>query len=331
VKIARVGVIGDGGWGTAMALVAHQAGCRVTIWGAFPDYVAEQRRTRRNPRFLAGVTIPRPIGYTADLAEAAAGADLLISAVPTPFLRSVAQRLAAAHAGRTPICSLTKGIENVTLLRPSQILRQTLGRVPIAVLTGPSHAEEVARGIPTTVVVASRNRPLADAIQHALSGPTFRIYWGTDPVGAELGGALKNVIAVAAGICDGLGYGDNTKSALIARGLVELTMLGAAMGARRATFMGLAGLGDLVTTCISRHGRNRFVGEAIGRGKTLPQVLKSMKMVPEGVHTVKSVRDLSRRLKIDAPISMAVYRILYEGASPRAEVAGLMRRPLGRE
>lgn len=331
MRLDRIAVIGDGGWGTAFGMLAHDAGCRVTIWGAFPDYVAEQQRTRRNPRFLPGVTIPRGIAYTADLAEAARGADLLVSAVPTPFLRAVTTRLAAAGAGRTPVCSLTKGIENGTLLRPSEILAEVLGKTPVAVLSGPSHAEEVARRIPTTVVVASRHRALAAAVQRRFSGRTFRIYASDDPVGVELGGALKNVIAVAGGICDGLGFGDNTKAALITRGLVELATIGVALGAKRETFMGLAGLGDLITTCVSRHGRNRFVGEAIGRGKTLAAVLRTMKAVPEGVHTVKAVRVLVKRLRVAAPISLAVYRVCYEGASPRREVEALMGRPLGHE
>ncbi|MCI0343381.1 MAG: NAD(P)-dependent glycerol-3-phosphate dehydrogenase [Planctomycetales bacterium] len=329
---ARVGVLGDGGWGTAVALLAHARGRSVTIWGAFPDYVEEQRRTRQNPRFLPGIEIPEGIAYTAD-AAAVADADLLVSAVPTPFLRSVARKIAPhLRPKRTPVLSLTKGLEQETLARPSEILRAELGRrVPIAVLSGPSHAIEVARGLPTTVAVASASRGLASRIQRLLSGDAFRVYTNADLAGLELGGAVKNVIAVAAGICDGLGYGDNTKAALITRGLVEIAAIGRALGARRETFTGLAGLGDLVTTCTSRHGRNRAIGEAIGGGKSLPEVLAGMAQVPEGAFTVKAVRELARRRRVPAPISEEVYRVLYEGKDPRAAVRDLMTRPLGRE
>ncbi len=331
MDLARVGVVGDGGWGTALALQAHARGRSVRIWGAFPDYVEEQRRTRRNPRFLPGIEIPEGIGYTAEPAEVA-DADLLVSAVPTPFLRSVAGKIAPHLRPRTPVLSLTKGLEQGTLARPSEILRAELGRrVPLAVLSGPSHAIEVARGLPTTVAVASAAPGLARRIQRLLSGDAFRVYTNRDLLGLELGGAVKNVIAVGAGICDGLGYGDNTKAALITRGLVEIAALGRAMGARRETFTGLAGLGDLVTTCTSRHGRNRAIGEAIGGGKTLAEVLAGMVQVPEGAFTVKAVRELARKRRVPAPITEEVYRVLYEGKDPRAAVRDLMTRPLGRE
>lgn len=324
----RITVLGDGGWGTALAITALKAGARVTVWGAFPDYVAEQARTRENPRFLPGVRIPDEIRYDADLAAAVADADLALSVVPTPFLRSVMERLRAAAAPRIPFCSCSKGMEKKTLLRPSQILRATLGRVPLAVLSGPSHAEEVARGLPASVAVASSVRGLATRIQRALSGPTFRIYTNPDPVGVELGGVLKNVIAVAGGICDGLALGDNAKAALITRGLAELARIGVALGARAPTFMGLAGLGDLITTCCSPHGRNRHVGEQLGRGKRIEEILACMQAVPEGVHSVESVRTMARRHRVDAPITEAVYRIVHGGADPGRAVAALMTRKL---
>ena len=325
----RITVLGDGGWGTALAIVALKAGARVTLWGAFPDYVAEQARTRENPRFLPGVKIPDAIAYEADLSAAVADADLALSVIPTPFLRSVMERLRAAGAPRIPFCSCSKGMEKKTLLRPSQILRATLGaRLPLAVLSGPSHAEEVARGLPCSVAVASPVRELATRIQRALSGPTFRIYTNPDPIGVELGGVLKNVIAVAGGICDGLALGDNAKAALITRGLSELARIGVALGARAKTFMGLAGLGDLITTCCSPHGRNRHVGEQLGRGKRIDEILACMQAVPEGVHSVESVRTMARRHKVDAPITEAVYRIVHDGAEPGPAVAALMTRKL---
>jgi len=329
MSFKRITVVGDGGWGTALALVAHQAGARVTVWGAFPDYVREQARTRRNPKFLPGIPLPKGIRYEADLLAAVGDAQLVLSVVPTPFLRSVMQRWRDAGPIRVPVCSCSKGVEKKTLERPSQILRHTLGRaVPLAVLSGPSHAEEVARGLPATVAVASPNRRLAARIQHALSGPSFRVYTNTDPAGVELGGVLKNVIAIAGGICDGLGLGDNAKAALITRGLAELTRIGVALGARAKTFAGLAGLGDLVTTCVSPHGRNRHVGEQLGRGKKLPQILAGMVAVPEGVHSAESVRTLARTHGVDAPITEAVYRVVLKQADPRREVTALMTRKL---
>jgi len=328
MKSKRITVIGDGGWGTAVGLLAHAGGAQVSIWGAFPDYVAVQKKTRRNPRFLPGVKLPKGIAYHDDLAEAVEGADLWISGVPTPFLRPVMTRLAEATALRRPVVSLSKGVEAKTLLRPSQILKDVLGRVSVAILSGPSHAEEVARGLPAAVSVASRNQPLAAAVQKRLSGPTFRVYTNTDPIGVELGGALKNVMAIAGGICDGLGFGDNTKAALITRGLHELTNIAVALGAKRKTFTGLAGVGDLVTTCVSPHGRNRAVGEALGRGKKIAQILKGMHAVPEGGHSAASVQQLARRHKVKHPITNAVCRILHENADPKKEVVALMTRKL---
>ncbi len=328
MKSKHITVIGDGGWGTAVALLAHAGGAKVSIWGAFPDYVAVQKKTRRNPRFLPGVKLPRDIALHDDLAAAVEGSDLWISGVPTPFLRPVMARLAEATTLRRPVVSLSKGVEAKTLLRPSQILREVLGRVPVAILSGPSHAEEVARGLPAAVSVASTNQDLATTVQKRLSGPSFRVYTNNDPIGVELGGALKNVMAIAGGICDGLGFGDNSKAALITRGLHELTNIAVALGAKRKTFVGLAGVGDLVTTCVSPHGRNRAVGEQLGRGKTIAQILKGMHAVPEGVHSAASVQTLAKRHKVSHPITHAVCRILHHNADPRTEVVALMTRKL---
>jgi glycerol-3-phosphate dehydrogenase (NAD(P)+) len=224
------------------------------------------------------------------------------------------------------VLSLTKGIENDTFLRPSQIAAELLGASRVAVLSGPSHAEEVARGLPTSVVVASADAELARDAQAALSTDRFRVYTNLDPVGVELAGALKNIIGLAAGICDGLGLGDNAKSALMTRGLAEMTRFGVAHGAEPATFMGLAGVGDLVTTCVSPHGRNRRVGERLGRGERLDDILASMAMVAEGVYTARSVHDRAARMGLDMPITAEVYRVLYEGKDPRAAVTDLMLR-----
>jgi glycerol-3-phosphate dehydrogenase (NAD(P)+) len=326
-----VAVVGDGGWGTALALALHRKGVATRIWSREPDYAAEMRRTRANPRYLPGVEVPAAILVTGDAAEAFAGAGLVVSAVPAQFVRATWTPLAPLLPRRVPVCSVTKGIEIATLERPTQILAEVLGPRPLAVLSGPSHAEEVSAGLPCAVVAASRSPALALAVQHLFSTDRFRVYRLRDVVGVEFAGAAKNVVAIAAGICDGLGLGDNSKAALITRGAVEMARLGRAVGARRATFQGLAGIGDLIVTCVSRHGRNRAVGERIGQGERLDDILAGMKMVAEGVGTTKALVGLTRRLGVEMPIAAEVSRVLFDGKDPRRAVTDLMLREPKRE
>jgi glycerol-3-phosphate dehydrogenase (NAD(P)+) len=326
-KIERAVVIGDGGWGTTLAILLVRAGVKTTLWSAFPEQARELLSTRENKRFLPGVELPRELAITADPFEAARGADLAVSVVPTQFLRDVAARFEDALEGDVPIVSATKGIEIETFRTPMSILREVLGERPLAVISGPSHAEEVARGLPASVVCASRSRGLAARVQEVLSGDTFRIYTSTDPLGAELGGALKNVIAIAAGISDGLGLGDNAKAALLTRGMIEMARFGQSLGAEPETFFGLAGFGDLVTTCCSRHSRNRSVGEQIGKGRTLREILSEMNMVAEGIWTTKALfGPEAENAVVSLPIAEQVHAVLFEEKDPRAAVLDLMRR-----
>jgi glycerol-3-phosphate dehydrogenase (NAD(P)+) len=322
-----IAIAGNGGWGTAVALVLAGKGVPVRLWGIERDYVEETARTRENPRYLAGVRLPAEILVTANFAEASEGAALVISAVPTQYLRATWTRLTPEdRSGGAPVLSLSKGIEVETLLRPTEILGETLGDRRLAVLVGPSHAEEVAQGLPAAVVVASRDTELAREIQQTLATERFRVYTNDDVFGVEIASALKNVIAIASGICDGLAFGDNAKAALVTRGMVEMARLGKAMGASRKTFAGLAGIGDLMTTCYSRHGRNRAVGERIGRGETLSGILESMAQVAEGVPTTKAVRTLAGKHGLEMPISEQVYEMLFAGKEPLAAVTELMLR-----
>jgi len=322
----RVAVVGDGGWGTALARLLALKGCEVCQWGAFPDYTEEMRRRGENFKFLPGVSLPKELRLTNAGAEALEGADVIVAAVPTQFLRRVLRRLVTCYRRPTPVVSVAKGIERRTLMRPTQIVRDVWGRVPVVALSGPSHAEEVARGLPTTVAVASSRRGLAERAQRLFMTDRFRVYTNPDIIGLELGGAVKNVIAIAAGICDGLGLGDNAKAALLTRGLAEMTRLGVALGARRQTFAGLAGIGDLITTCTSPYGRNRAVGIQIGQGRSLREVLADMEQVAEGVESTRSVRSLARRHGVEMPITEQCYRVLYRGKDPRRAVDDLMRR-----
>jgi len=324
----NVGVIGDGAMGTLCSAMLAARGARVTLWSAFADHVAELRRDRENRRFLPGVPLPAGVEVTGDAAQLPRDAAFILSAVPTPYLRDVLVRIAADVPPGAPIVSVTKGIENDSLLRPSEVIRDVLGGArTVAVLSGPCIAAEVARRLPATVVVACDDAGVAHLAQEALGSPHFRVYRSADPTGVELAGALKNVIAVAAGICDGLRLGDNAKAALLTRGLVEITRLGAALGARRDTFAGLAGMGDLVTTCVSPHGRNRAVGEAIGRGRSLDEILAAMEQVAEGVRTTRSAVALARRHGVEMPITEEVHAVLFEDKRPQQAIRDLMTRP----
>ena len=320
-------VLGAGGWGTALALVlAENPRHRVTLWSARAEQAASLFTQRQNVRYLPGVDIPESVFLTTDAATATAGANLIISAIPTIYLRETLGRVADQVPAGCPILSLTKGLEVSTFRRPSEIVREVLGARPLAVLSGPSHAEEVARGLPTTLVAASDDAALARWVQERFSTERFRVYTNADMLGVELAGALKNIIGIAAGISDGLGFGDNAKSALLTRGLTEMARFGVALGADQATFWGLAGMGDLITTCISRHGRNRRVGMRLGQGEKPADILASMTMVAEGVYTARSVHERAGQMGIAMPITTEVYRVLYEEKDPRQAVTDLMLR-----
>lgn len=322
----KYAMIGAGGWGTAVGCVLAENGIDVWMWGHDGANARRMQKARTNRKYLSGHRFPDNLTVTDDAAAAMDGADVIMTAVPTKHTREVWRRIAGDAPRHVPVVSLTKGIENRTMLRPTQIVQEVAPGRRVAVLSGPSHAEEVVKGVPTTVTVASRSADLAKRVQGDLVNKGFRVYTNRDILGVELGGAMKNVIALAAGIVDGLGFGDNTKAALLTRGLHEITRLGCAMGARQKTFYGMAGMGDMITTAFSPFGRNRAVGEKLGRGISLDEILASTAMVAEGVWTTKSVMTLSRKLKVEMPISREVYRALFQGKSPRKAVEDLMTR-----
>jgi glycerol-3-phosphate dehydrogenase (NAD(P)+) len=326
----RVTILGDGAMATVCSLLLTAGGHEVTMWGAFAESIERLRQNRENQRLLPGVRVPDAVRLTAQDAEAFEDCTLILSAVPTQYMRSVWERLRAYVPVGIPIISVAKGIENQTLLRPLEVIAELIfsenNRRPIAALSGPNIAGEIARRLPATAVVASADLEFARRVQAVLSTDWFRIYTNNDVIGVELAGAMKNVIAIAAGVLDGMEAGNNAKAALVTRGLVEITRLGVAMGAREETFQGLAGLGDLITTCVSPEGRNRRVGEQIGRGKKLKEVLSEMQSVVEGVATTQSVMMLARRKAIEMPITQAVYSVIFEDTDPRVALAGLMRR-----
>jgi len=329
--MTRVGIVGDGGWGTALAVHLHGLGHRVTVWGAFPEQVRETAAQRENVRFLPGVKLDPGIRWTDDEAEVVASAELLVTAVPSRYLRDVLERFAGRVPGDIPVVNVAKGFDPDTGKRLSELIVGMLGCRRFAVLSGPSHAEEVARGTPTAVVAAADELEVARRVQEVFSGRGFRVYTSRDVLGVELGGALKNVMALAAGISDGLGYGDNTKAALITRGLAEMIRLGKAMGARAETFAGLSGIGDLVVTATSRLSRNRAVGERIGRGEDPRRVIAAMVQVAEGVWACRAAYALARRYGVEMPITEQVYRVVYEGVAPREAVRRLLERPFKEE
>lgn len=321
----KVTVLGDGGWGTALAILLHGKGYRVTLWSAFEDYARVLDQKRINPFYLKGVKIPKSLSISSDLKEVLA-CDLIIVAVPSQYLRGVLLKGAGFYNLTTPVVSVVKGIENGTLLRMSQVVEDVWHSRFIAVLSGPTIAQEVAHGIPTTAVVSSKDKKLMFILQDFFMNSYFRIYTNSDLVGVELGGSLKNIIAIACGISDGLGFGTNTKAAILSRGLAEISRLGVAMGAKKETFSGVSGLGDLVTTCFNRLSRNHFVGEKIGEGISLQKTMASMKMVAEGVRTVKAALDLGKKYNVDLPITREIYRVLFKRCSPKTAVRSLMLR-----
>ncbi|MBN1525975.1 MAG: NAD(P)-dependent glycerol-3-phosphate dehydrogenase [Candidatus Omnitrophica bacterium] len=322
----RVCVIGDGGWGTTLSILLSRKGCSATMWGAFPDYIEMLKYHRENIKFLPGVKIPEEVRITSELGDAVAASAFVILAVPSQYMRGILMRVKMLDTAGKVFVSVTKGIENSTLKTMSGLVAELLGERPFAVLSGPTIALEVANGIPTNAVVASKSVELAKEMQEMFMTERFRVYTNSDLAGVELGGSLKNIIAIAAGVCDGLGFGTNAKAALLTRGIVEIARLGAAMGAQARTFYGLSGLGDLATTCMSPYSRNRWLGEEIARGKKLNDILKETEMVVEGVATARSAHELAKRHKVEMPITNEIYRVLYEGKDPRTAVRDLMTR-----
>ena len=325
-----VTILGGGSWGMAVAHLLDRKGLQVTLWEHFPEDYEKLKELRGNPDKLPGLKLAESIRVTDNLEDAVNSSRLLVLAIPSQFVRAVLARITPGTDGPRAVVSLAKGIEKHTLKRMSEVIldEMSLAGDKIVALSGPSHAEEVIRDMPTTVVAAGSSEALVTEIQELFSDNYFRVYMCHDLVGVELGGSLKNIIAIAAGIADGLGMGDNTKGALMTRGLAEITRLGISMGADPETFAGLSGMGDLITTCISRHSRNRWVGERIGKGEKLDDVLKKMTMVAEGVETTRSGYQLARLHRVEMPITEAVYSVLFENVAPAEAVGNLMGRTL---
>ena len=323
----RIFIIGDGGWGTANAILLAGYGHDVTVWGADAAYVEEIARTRANPRYLPGVEIPPSVKWTTAPADAS-GADIVVVASPSRYVGAVCSLFRSYIPAQALVVSLAKGFCEKTHMRMSSLVEEALGRGRIVALSGPSHAEEVARGIPTAVVAAAADAADARLAQTVWNGPRFRVYASDDPVGVEVGGAVKNVIAIAVGASDGLGFGDNTRAALVTRGLAEVARLAAALGAKPQTVFGLSGMGDLVVTCTSRHSRNRHVGERLGKGERLADIVGSMRMVAEGVGNAKVVCGIAREHGVEMPITEIVCRICHEDFPAAEAISILMNRPM---
>ncbi len=326
--MAKITVLGSGGWGMALALSAFKNGCDVTLWSPFKEEVEALREKRTNEKLLKDIYIPNEINITDDL-SVVEGDTITIIATPSIAVREVANKL-AHYKDFGIVVNVSKGLEKASLRRLSQVISEELPDASIVVLSGPSHAEEVARGIPTSLVSASKSLPAAQAVQSIMSNENLRIYTSTDLVGVELGGALKNVIAIAAGFCDGLGLGDNSKAALITRGLAEMARLGVIMGAKEYTFAGLTGIGDLVVTCTSRHSRNNRFGYKVGTGSSVAEALKEVGTV-EGYYAAQMAHDLSVKYHVELPIIEECYKVMYENKPIGDIVNDLMRRPKGQE
>ncbi|MFA5093379.1 MAG: NAD(P)H-dependent glycerol-3-phosphate dehydrogenase [Candidatus Omnitrophota bacterium] len=322
----RISILGDGGWGTTLAILLSKKGYSVTLWSAFKNYAKEISKTRKNPKFLPGFNIPKEIIITADIKSAITNKEIIVLAIPSQYTRSILKKIKNIFPKKAIFVSVTKGIEIGSLKLISEIICSELGAVRLAVLSGPTIAQEVAKGLPTTAVAAAQNIKVRKIVQQIFNTDKFRVYTNPDLVGVELGGSLKNVIAIACGVSDGLGFGTNTKAAILTRGLAEISRLGIAMGAKSKTFSGVSGLGDLVTTCISQQSRNRLVGELIGKGKSMKEICQKMQMVAEGVPTAKSAYALSLKYKIDMPITKEIYRLLYLNKTPKQAVKDLMTR-----
>lgn len=321
----KIAVIGAGGWGLALGLLLYEKKNEVIFW----CYDEKEKETilehRENKRCLPGIKIPVEIQLTCEMKEALQGADVAIMAVPSKAIRSTAKRMKEAIEEKTVIVNVSKGIEDGSLLCLAEVIEEELNH-PVVVLSGPSHAEEVARHIPTAVTVSSKQMCVAEAIQELFMNQYFRVYTNDDLMGVQLGGALKNVIALAAGIVEGMGYGDNTKAALITRGIAEMTRLGVAMGGKQTTFSGLTGIGDLVVTCTSGHSRNRRAGELVGQGLTIEEAMERVNMVVEGVPTTKAAYELMKKYQVEMPILEAIYKVLFEKQPVKETIDALMMR-----
>lgn len=324
--MAKIGMIGAGSWGIALTVLLHNNGHDVTVWSALKDEINMLNREHEHKDKLPGVKLSEEIVFTTDLKSAMADKNLIVLAVPSPFTRSTSQKMKEyIHNGQI-IVNVAKGIEETTLMTLSQIIAQEIPNADVAVLSGPSHAEEVGRGMPTTIVVGAKTQQTAEFIQNIFMSDVFRVYISPDVLGIELGAALKNVVALAAGIADGLGYGDNTKAALITRGITEIARLGTAMGGKFETFCGLSGIGDLIVTCASMHSRNRRAGILIGQGKTMEEAMAEVKMVVEGVYSAKAAMGLARKYNVELPIIEQVNDVLFKNKTADAAMKDLMIR-----
>ncbi|MCM1256705.1 MAG: NAD(P)H-dependent glycerol-3-phosphate dehydrogenase [Roseburia sp.] len=324
--MARVGIIGAGSWGTALAVVLTDNGHEVTLWSVLEDEISMLKEHHEQKDKLPGVKLSESIVFTTDLEKAVFGMDLVVLAVPSPFTRSTAKNMAPIVRQNQIIVSVAKGIEENTLMTLTDIIEEEIPAADVAVLCGPSHAEEVGQRLPTTLVAGARTKKTAEYVQSVFMNDVFRVYTSPDMLGMELGGALKNVIALAAGMTDGLGLGDNTKAALITRGIAEIGRLALAMGAKLETISGLTGIGDLIVTCASRHSRNRKAGMLIGQGKTMQQAMDEVKMVVEGVYSAKAAIALGKKYQVDLPIIEQVNAVLFEDRPAKEAVAELMMR-----
>lgn len=324
--MAKVNVLGAGSWGTALSLLLHKNGHQVKLWSALENEVKMLNEKREHESKLPGVHIPEEVEITTDLEGCLEDVDVAVLAVPSPFTRSTAKQMAPFVKEGQIIVNVAKGVEEHTLMTLSDIISEEIPTANVCVLSGPSHAEEVGRGLPTTCVVSAEKREIAEYLQGIFMSPVFRVYTTPDILGVELGGALKNVIALAAGTADGLGYGDNTKAALITRGIAEIARLGTKMGASQETFYGLTGMGDLIVTCASVHSRNRKAGYLMGKGYTMQQAMDEVKMVVEGVYSAKAAKSLAEKYDVDMPIIMEVNKVLFEDKPAADAVRDLMLR-----
>ena len=324
--MANVGVLGAGSWGTALALLLHKNGHHVTVWSISKEEVEMLSKEREHKSKLPGVKLPEEMQFTNVLEEAIQGKNFMVLAVPSPFTRATARNMKSYVAENQIIVDVAKGIEEDTLMTLSQQIHEEIPQADVAVLSGPSHAEEVGRGLPTTCVISGPKRETAEYLQGIFMSPVFRVYTTPDTLGVELGGSLKNVIALAAGTADGLGYGDNTKAALITRGIAEIARLGTKMGAHMETFYGLSGMGDLIVTCASVHSRNRKAGYLMGKGYTMQQAMDEVKMVVEGVYSAKAAKSLAEKYDVEMPIIMEVNKVLFEDKPAADAVRDLMIR-----
>ncbi len=327
----KICIIGDGGWGTALALLLNDNGHKVTVWGPFPDHIETIISTRRNEPFLPGIALPESIEWTSDRKTAVKGADVIVLASPTKFFRPVVESFANLIPSHCHIVSVAKGLDQKTHQRMTATAQEILGQRNVAALSGPSHAEEVARRIPTAVTIASENPDACRVLQSVFAGKYFRVYTSDDVTGVELGGALKNIIAIAVGISDGIGFGDNTRAALITRGLTEITRLGCVLGAKASTFAGLSGMGDLIVTCTSRLSRNRAVGEKLGKGESIEHIMANMAQVAEGVWNCSIAYDLASQNGVEVPITEEVCAVINQGKKPQEAVESLLTRELKQE